>query len=62
VVRGGWREGRLGLLVALLSGLYPVLSRIRARDILESRAAATASAQAETIRPAPLREVVGFAG
>jgi hypothetical protein len=62
VFRGGWREGRLGLLVALLSGLYPMLARMRARDILEARAAATASAQAETIPPAPLREVAGFAG
>lgn len=54
VVRGGWREGRLGLLVATLSALFPVLSQIRAGDVLEARKAATA---AETARVSRLREL-----
>jgi hypothetical protein len=37
VVRGGWREGRLGLLVAMFSGLLPVLSQMRAGDVVEAR-------------------------
>jgi len=42
VVRRGWREGGLGLCLALLSGLYPVLSHLKAR---EARAVATARAE-----------------
>jgi hypothetical protein len=54
---GGWREGRLGLLVALLSGMFPVLSRMRAADVLAARSAATA----EAARVSRLPEVVGLA-
>jgi hypothetical protein len=56
VARGGWREGRLGLLVALLSAIFPVLSRIRAGDVLQARSAAVAEAG----RVSGLREVVGL--
>jgi len=55
--RGGWREGRLGLLIALLSGLFPVLSQMRANDVTAARAAALA----EAARPSAVREVVGLA-
>ncbi|WP_309092451.1 glycosyltransferase family 2 protein [Phenylobacterium sp.] len=48
LLRAGWREGRLGLLVALLSALHPVLVQMRAAEL----AAAGRAAAAE---PAPLR-------
>lgn len=44
VAAGGWREGRLGLLVAVLSGLHPWLVRLRAREIVDRRQAALAAA------------------
>jgi glycosyltransferase involved in cell wall biosynthesis len=57
VGRRGWREGRLGFLVAMLSALYPVVSRIRASEVLEARQIALA----ETQRPTRFGEVVGLA-
>lgn len=42
VLRGGWREGRLGLTAALMAGLYPVLVRLRTREILDARKQADA--------------------
>lgn len=54
LVRGGWREGRFGFLVAALSGLFPVLSHMRASDVAEARKAAAA---AETARVARLRDL-----
>jgi hypothetical protein len=57
VVRGGWREGRLGLLVAMLSAIFPVLSQMRASDVLAARSAATV----EAARVSRLRDVVGLA-
>lgn len=48
-----WREGRLGFLAALTGGLYPVLAHLRAREVLDARAAAAAA-------PAPRPEVVGI--
>lgn len=58
LLRGGWREGRLGLLVATLSALYPVLAQMRAGDVLRMRAA---TEPAETARVARLRDVAGAA-
>ena len=52
VARGGWREGRLGFLVALMAGLYPVLAHLRAREILEARGRALAAAREDVRRPA----------
>lgn len=57
VGRGGWREGHLGLVVALLSASLPLLSRARAADVLAARKAATH----EPARVAGLRGVVGLA-
>lgn len=57
VGRGGWREGRLGLLVAMLSAMFPVLSQVRARDVLDARSAATV----EAARVSRLHDVVGLA-
>ena len=37
VVRRGWREGGVGLCLALLSGLYPVVSHLKAKEALEGR-------------------------
>jgi hypothetical protein len=56
VARGGWREGRLGLLVALLNAMYPLVTQMRAREVLETRETALAQAA----RPPRAREVVGL--
>jgi hypothetical protein len=56
VVRGGWREGRLGLLVAMLSAIFPVLCQMRAGDVLAARSVATV----EAARVSRLRDVVGL--
>lgn len=57
VGRGGWREGRLGLMVAILSGIFPIVSQMRAGDVLEARDAAVA----EAARASRMRDVVGLA-
>lgn len=44
VGRGGWREGRLGFLVATTAALHPILTHLRAREVLEARARALAAA------------------
>lgn len=54
--RRGWREGHMGLLVATLSALFPLLTRMRAADV----AAARAAASAEAARIARLPDVVGL--
>lgn len=56
IVRGGWREGRLGLLVAVLNAMYPVISQMRAREVLMAREAAVVAAA----RPTRLPGVVGL--
>jgi glycosyltransferase involved in cell wall biosynthesis len=58
LARGGWREGRLGLLVAVLNGLYPVVVQMRTREVLAARRSAVP--QAEALQP--LGRVVGLAG
>lgn len=55
---GGWKEGRIGLLIALLGGLFPLLSHLRASDVKANRAAVAAEVAAQ---PAPARQVVGLA-
>jgi glycosyltransferase involved in cell wall biosynthesis len=37
VRREGWREGPMGLLIALLAGLYPLVSHLKARLLAEAR-------------------------
>lgn len=56
ILRKGWREGRLGVLVAVLSGLDPLLATLRSREVLAGRRATAA-----VPRSAPgLPEAVGF--
>ena len=38
VSRKGYKEGDLGFLISLMAGLYPILSNLRAREILRNRA------------------------
>jgi hypothetical protein len=56
VVRGGWREGRLGLLVAALNAVFPLVAQMRTREVLALREAAVA----EAAQPTRVREVVGL--
>lgn len=58
VVRGGWREGRLGLMVSMLSAMHPLLSQMRASDVVTARRAAVV----ESDQPVRLRRVVGLSG
>jgi glycosyltransferase involved in cell wall biosynthesis len=60
-VRGGWREGRLGLTAALLSAMSPLIVHMRARDLAEARSLA-ATQSTETAQPATLRRVAGHGG
>ncbi|MFC3070567.1 glycosyltransferase family protein [Phenylobacterium soli] len=55
LVRAGWREGGIGLLLALLAAVYPVASHLKARETLSARLRAMAKPQ-----PAYPREVVGL--
>ncbi|MGA0604995.1 glycosyltransferase family 2 protein [Phenylobacterium sp. VNQ135] len=52
LIRQGWREGRLGLIVALLSGLHPVLTQMRAAELLSAREAEAARLLANPLRRA----------
>jgi hypothetical protein len=57
VLRGGWREGRLGFVAAALSAMAPVLAQVRAGEVLEARRRAAAEAS-RAATPAPA--VVGL--
>ena len=63
VSRKGYKEGELGFLIALMAALYPILSNLRAREILRTRAKAslaeTRPAPAPTRLPLRRAEVVG---
>jgi glycosyltransferase involved in cell wall biosynthesis len=37
VARGGWREGGIGLMLALLCGFFPVVSQLKAHEVLIAR-------------------------
>ena len=52
VSRKGYKEGDLGFLISLMAGLYPILSNLRAREILRNRAR---DGQAASPAPTPLR-------
>ena len=56
LLRGGWREGRLGLVVAALTSLYPILASLRARELIAAREAALRPAA----QPAWPGKVVGL--
>jgi hypothetical protein len=49
LLRGGWREGRMGLLVATLSATFPLLAQMRACDVMEARKAAVAAEAAARV-------------
>jgi hypothetical protein len=55
VLKGGWREGRLGLMVAMLSAMFPLVTQMRTRDV----AAARILAQAPAAHPTRVRELAG---
>jgi hypothetical protein len=38
VSRSGWREGGLGLALAALAGLFPLIAQLKAQELLRSRA------------------------
>ncbi|MBU1516846.1 MAG: glycosyltransferase family 2 protein [Alphaproteobacteria bacterium] len=57
VGRGGWREGRLGLLTAMLSAMFPVLTQLRAGDVMAARNLAST----EAAQVSRLPDVVGLA-
>jgi glycosyltransferase involved in cell wall biosynthesis len=50
VWRHGLFEGEIGFLIALMDGLDPVLSNLRAREILKARAQAAAAVAAQPTR------------
>lgn len=54
VSRKGYREGDLGFLISLMAALYPILSNLRAREILRNRARG-AEASSPTPAALPLR-------
>lgn len=59
--RKGYKEGELGLLIALMAGLYPILSCLKAREILSQRAGAALDHSADLVelRPAiPVRQTM----
>lgn len=56
--QSGWREGAVGLLTASLSALYPLLSQMRAGQIVQARKTAQALAT-EVPQPTRLRHVAG---
>jgi hypothetical protein len=58
LLRGGWREGRLGFVAAALSALVPVLAQARAGEVVQARRAAVEAAA----RGAQPRAVVGLSG
>lgn len=49
ILRGGWREGRMGLLVSALSATFPLLAQMRAQDVVEARKAAVAAEAATRV-------------
>jgi glycosyltransferase involved in cell wall biosynthesis len=53
VSRKGWKEGELGFLISLMAALYPILSNLRAREIVRSRAR-TSEAERPAVAPAPV--------
>lgn len=59
VSRKGYREGDLGFLISLMAGLYPILSNLRAREILRSRARDAAKMPPPALLPLRRAEAAG---
>ncbi len=58
VSRKGYKEGDLGFLISLMAGLYPIMSNLRAREILRNRAKTSAEERpALAPAPVPLRRI-----
>jgi hypothetical protein len=49
VVCAGWREGGAGLILGLLTGLFPVVAQLKARETLAARLRTPARAYAEVV-------------
>lgn len=45
LVRGGWKEGGVGLMLGLLCGFFPVVSQLKAHEVLIARLQAEAAPQ-----------------
>jgi len=45
LVRGGWKEGGVGLVLALLCGFFPVVSQLKAHEVLIARLRAETAPQ-----------------
>lgn len=56
--RGGWREGQLGLVTTTLCALLPLLSQMRAQQVIDVRAMAMAQPE-EVPSPTRFRQVAG---
>lgn len=50
VARQGWREGRAGFLVAALNAMFPLVARMRARDLIRARRIAAEAGDRAAIR------------
>jgi glycosyltransferase involved in cell wall biosynthesis len=50
VARKGWREGRAGFLVAALTAMFPLVARMRARDLIRGRRQAEQSGDRAAVR------------
>jgi hypothetical protein len=57
LARGGWREGRLGVVCAMFAGALPVVASLRATDVLEARRVLGEG----LVSPASLQEIRGAA-
>lgn len=50
VGRRGWREGRAGVLVAALNAVFPLIVRLRARELLRARRQAAEAGERAAVR------------
>lgn len=48
--RRGWREGRAGILIATLNAMFPLVARMRARDLVRARRAVAEAGDRATVR------------
>lgn len=50
VARRGWREGRTGVVVATLNAMFPLVARMRARDLVRARRALAEAGERAAVR------------